>query len=65
PGRVLSRDDLAERALRGGGDTDPRTVDAHIKNLRRKLDDTAPSDAYIETVFAVGYRLVAGAFRRA
>lgn len=65
PGRVLTRDDLAERALRGGSETDPRTVDVHIKNLRRKLGGETAAETYIETVFALGYRLRTGALRRA
>ena len=65
PGRVLSREELAGRALRSRGESDLRTVDAHVKNLRRKLDPGAAADTFIETVFAAGYRLLAGAFRRA
>jgi two-component system alkaline phosphatase synthesis response regulator PhoP len=34
-----------------------RTVDSHVRNLRRKLEEAgAPAD-FIETVFGVGYRL--------
>jgi len=33
-----------------------RTVDAHIKNLRAKLEPDPKSPRYIETVFGVGYR---------
>ncbi|MCC6317565.1 MAG: response regulator transcription factor [Gemmatimonadaceae bacterium] len=65
PGRVCSRSELSERALRSAGESDLRTVDAHVKNLRRKLDPGGPADACIETIFAVGYRLLAGAFRHA
>ena len=34
-----------------------RTVDSHIKNLRRKLQSAAGIDCRIETVFGIGYRL--------
>jgi DNA-binding response OmpR family regulator len=34
-----------------------RTVDSHIKNLRRKLEEAGLSTDLIETVFGVGYRL--------
>jgi two-component system alkaline phosphatase synthesis response regulator PhoP len=54
PGRVFSREDLVERAFGGDFDGFDRTVDVHIKNLRRKVDRTQP---HIETVFGVGYRL--------
>jgi DNA-binding response OmpR family regulator len=61
-GRAVSRDELAERALRGGGEAGARTVDAHVKNLRRKLD--AAGVPCVETVFGVGYRLDPAAVRR-
>ncbi len=61
-GRAVSRDELAERALRGGSDIGPRTVDAHVKNLRRKLEDAGA--ACIDTVFGIGYRLNADGARR-
>jgi two-component system alkaline phosphatase synthesis response regulator PhoP len=37
-----------------------RTVDSHIKNLRRKLDEAGGAAGQVETVFGVGYRLAAG-----
>jgi DNA-binding response OmpR family regulator len=33
-----------------------RTIDAHIKNLRAKLEENPREPRYIETVFGVGYR---------
>ncbi|GBD36775.1 Phosphate regulon transcriptional regulatory protein PhoB [bacterium HR36] len=54
PGRAFRRDELLEAA---GGDADlvlERTVDVHIKSLRRKL---GPAGEVIETVRGVGYRL--------
>jgi DNA-binding response OmpR family regulator len=65
PTRVFSRDELAERVLRGRGDADLRTVDAHVKNLRRKLDAGRPGDSLIATVFGRGYRLSQELLRRA
>lgn len=53
PGRVFTRDQLLDEAWPDGGCVTDRTVDAHIKGLRRKLG----SDDYIETVRGVGYRL--------
>ncbi|NOT09331.1 MAG: response regulator transcription factor [Gemmatimonadales bacterium] len=64
PGKVFPREELAERILREGSEADIRTVDAHVKNLRRKLD-RGGSDSCIMTVFGVGYRLSAEACRRA
>ena len=34
-----------------------RTVDAHIKNLRRKIEEDPANPRYVETVRGVGYRL--------
>ncbi len=53
PGRVFTRDQLLNRAWPDGGLVTDRTVDAHIKTLRRKLTDPD----LIETVRGVGYRL--------
>jgi len=61
PGRVFTRDALIEAALGGiefaGFD---RTVDAHIKNLRRKIETDSRRPAYIQTVFGIGYRFTGG-----
>ena len=54
PGRVFRRDELARLALGEDFDGLDRTVDAHIKNLRRKV-----GAEIIVTVFGVGYKLVA------
>jgi two-component system catabolic regulation response regulator CreB len=53
PGRVFSRNQLLDRAWPDGGCVTDRTVDAHIKSLRKKLPDAD----LIETVRGVGYRL--------
>jgi len=52
-GRVLSRRDLIDEAWRPGENPTERSVDAHVKSLRRKLDGA--KDA-IETVRGLGYR---------
>jgi len=52
PGRVFTREQILDQAWRDGGCVTDRTVDAHIKSLRKKL---SPSDC-IETVRGVGYR---------
>jgi DNA-binding response OmpR family regulator len=58
PGRVYSRDELAYR-LHGddGDDLDPRTVDVHVRNLRRKIEDDSARPHRVETVRGIGYRL--------
>jgi DNA-binding response OmpR family regulator len=35
-----------------------RTLDSHMRNLRRKIEPDPPRTAYIQTVYGVGYRLV-------
>ena len=54
PDLVLSRPQLIELALGYDFDGDDRTVDAHVKNLRRKLETVTPR--LVHTVFGVGYR---------
>ena len=61
PGRVFSRAELLEAMQGHDVDGFERTVDVHIKNLRRKLDDAAPrASRYVVTVYGVGYRLAEG-----
>jgi two-component system, OmpR family, response regulator AdeR len=55
PGRAFSRDELLERAL-PDSDALERVVDAHMKNLRRKLEDLG-AGVQLETVRGIGYRL--------
>lgn len=55
PGRVFTREQILDAAWTDGGCVTDRTVDAHIKSLRKKL---APHDC-LETVRGVGYRFKA------
>ncbi len=55
PGRVFSRDELVDRAWGFGHHLSDRTVDSHVRRIRRKLE--ALSADPIETVHGVGYRL--------
>ena len=56
-GQVLTRQEIIEQALGYSYEGIERTVDSHVRNLRRKLAHAgAPSDL-IETVFGVGYRV--------
>ncbi len=56
PGRAFSRLQLLEAAQGSAYEGYERTVDAHIKNLRAKLEPDPRHPRYIETVFGVGYR---------
>jgi two-component system alkaline phosphatase synthesis response regulator PhoP len=60
PGHALTRLELIERGLGCGYEALERTVDSHIKNLRRKLITAGAAEDLVETVFGIGYRLVAG-----
>ncbi len=53
PGKALSRKEIRDQVWSGGGKADSRTIDTHIKRLRRKLGRAA---AAVETVRGVGYR---------
>jgi two-component system alkaline phosphatase synthesis response regulator PhoP len=57
PGHALSRSLLMEKGLGFSYDTMERTVDSHIKNLRRKIEPDPAHPHYIQSVFGVGYRL--------
>jgi len=57
PGFVITRDELAEKALGYGSASAGRTLDSHIKNLRRKIDAPEEQDSIIQTVHGIGYRL--------
>ena len=56
PGRVFSRLKLLEATQGVAYEGYERSVDAHIKNLRAKLEPDPKSPRYIETVFGIGYR---------
>ena len=58
PGHALTRLELIEKGLGYSYEGLERTVDSHIKNLRRKLQKAGARDDLIETVFGVGYRIV-------
>jgi two-component system, OmpR family, alkaline phosphatase synthesis response regulator PhoP len=54
--RVYTRLQLVERVQGYAFDGYERTIDAHIKNLRRKIEDNPKEPRYIQTVYGVGYR---------
>jgi two-component system alkaline phosphatase synthesis response regulator PhoP len=60
PGRALTRLELIEKGLGYSYEGLERTVDSHVKNLRRKLDEVGGAAHLVETVFGVGYRLAVG-----
>ena len=56
PGRAFSRLQLLEASQGAAYEGYERTIDAHIKNLRAKIELDPKNPQYIETVFGVGYR---------
>ena len=56
PGRAFSRLELLEKAFGFNYEGLERTIDAHIRNLRKKIEADADRPSYIETVYGLGYR---------
>jgi two-component system response regulator ChvI len=57
---VKSRDQLLDAAYGDGGFVDDRTIDSHIKRLRKKFKAVDPDFGDIETLYGVGYRFSGG-----
>ncbi len=57
PGQVFSRLQLIEKVQSDAFEGYERTVDSHIKNLRKKLDASLDEPHYIKTIYGVGYKL--------
>ncbi len=57
PGRVFTRAQLIDRVWGDGFAISDRTVDSHVKSLRRKVADAGADPGLIETVRGVGYRV--------
>lgn len=56
PGRVFSREQLMSELYNSQALVFDRTIDAHVKNLRKKLKDDPKKPKYIESVFGAGYK---------
>lgn len=56
PRHAFTRQELIEKAMGYAYEGLDRTLDSHIKNLRKKIEADASAPRYIETVFGVGYR---------
>ena len=57
PGRVFTRSQLLDAIHGVAFESYERAIDAHIKNIRRKLEPDPRAPRYLETVYGVGYRL--------
>jgi DNA-binding response OmpR family regulator len=57
PGRVFTRSQLLDAVHGVASESYERAIDAHVKNIRRKLEPAPRSPRYLLTVYGVGYRL--------
>jgi DNA-binding response OmpR family regulator len=57
PGRVFTRAQIIDKAFGFDHFVLERTVDAHVMNLRRKIEDDVSTPRYVQTVYGRGYRL--------
>lgn len=56
PGRVFTREELIDKALGYQFEGYDRSIDAHIKNIRHKIEDDPKNPLFILTIYGVGYR---------
>lgn len=57
PGIPFSRNDLIQKRLGYDYESLERTLDSHIRNLRKKIEPNPKEPIYIQTVYGIGYRL--------
>jgi two-component system response regulator BaeR len=56
PGRIFSRSQLIDAMYTDHRVVSDRTVDSHVKKVRRKLKDAAPELEFLHSVYGLGYR---------
>ncbi|HKG24496.1 MAG TPA: winged helix-turn-helix domain-containing protein, partial [Thermomicrobiales bacterium] len=56
PGRVFTRGQLLDAVHGVAFESYERAIDAHVKNIRRKLEPAPGAPRYLQTVHGVGYR---------
>ena len=56
PGRVFTRAQLLDAVRGDAGESFDRAIDAHVKNVRRKIEPDTRNPRYILTVYGVGYK---------
>jgi two-component system, OmpR family, response regulator BaeR len=56
PGRIFSRDQLMDQMYRDHRIVSERTVDSHVKKLRRKIAEAWPEREVIRSVYGIGYK---------
>lgn len=60
PGHTFTRDELLEKSMGYAYEGMGRTLDTHMRNLRKKIEPDANNPTYIQTVYGVGYRMTKG-----
>ncbi len=58
PGRIFSRAQLMNNMYSDNRIVSDRTIDSHIKKLRKKLNEISPNEELIQSVYGAGYRLI-------
>lgn len=56
PGRIFSREQLMDRIYADRRIVSDRTIDSHIKKLRKKIETASPGEDLIRSVYGVGYK---------
>ncbi|MGQ0524088.1 MAG: response regulator [Betaproteobacteria bacterium] len=56
PGRIYSRDQLMDAMYRDERVVSDRTVDSHVKKIRKKIADVLPDQEIIHSAYGVGYK---------
>jgi DNA-binding response OmpR family regulator len=58
PDRIISRGELIQQALGYQFEGYERSIDAHVKNIRQKIQDDPKKPSFILTVYGVGYKFI-------
>ncbi len=56
PYKIFTREEIISQIMAHGYDGYDRTIDAHIKNLRQKIEDDPKTPEFIRTIYGMGYR---------
>ena len=56
PGRIFKRDELIDVAYTDGRIVNDRTVDSHMKKIRKKLNQIAPEQKFVHSIYGAGYK---------
>ena len=57
PGRIFSRQQLMDSSYQDHRVVSDRTIDSHIKKLRKRIKEKCPDKDIIQSVYGVGYKL--------